>query len=214
MMVPPPSQGALQALPGSTVPSESLHLFWSWPKPVTIKDEADARRAVATILMEGTAEDWRRLDLAAIAPIVDELPLFGGAKRLWATVCRSLAQAEPDREPASRMEKRPDAGADAAILPDPAATVLALDPRHPEARVLLDVYALLGRCDIIEILAIARAMDERVNASWLAKTLAVAEQADFSLAESPAPASEERIKDALLSAAAKLVLWALRAEME
>ncbi len=89
---------ALRAIPGGTVPPESIRLFWSWPKPIEINDDADARRAVTSILLEGNANDWRRLDLAALAPIVDQLPLFGGAAKLWSMVCKEAADVQDRRD--------------------------------------------------------------------------------------------------------------------
>ncbi len=97
---------ALRAIPGGTIPPECIRLFWSWPKPVEINDEADARRAVATVLLEGNADDWRRLDLAALAPIVDELPLFGGAATLWSMVCKEAADILDRRDLVLGEEER------------------------------------------------------------------------------------------------------------
>jgi len=85
-------------LPAGAVPASCLRLFWSWPKPVAVDDEEDARRAVAVILTEGVAEDWRQLDLGALADIVDELPLFGGSLRVWKLVCEEAALTEDRRD--------------------------------------------------------------------------------------------------------------------
>lgn len=97
---------ALHAIPGRTIPPECMRLFWSWPKPVEIGDEADARRAVATILLEGNADDWRRLDLAALAPIANELPLFGGAAKMWNMVCKEVADVQDRRHQVLTGEHR------------------------------------------------------------------------------------------------------------
>lgn len=84
-------------MPGGVVPERCLRLFWPWPKPVKVDDEADARRAVAVILSERVAEDWCQLDLGALADVVDELPLFGGSVRVWELVCEEEALMEDRR---------------------------------------------------------------------------------------------------------------------
>lgn len=109
---------ALHALPHGTIPPECMRLFWSWPKPIEVNDETDARRVIATILSEGNADDWRRLDIAALAPIVDELPLFGGASKMWSALCKEAADMRSRRDLVLDDGQRRVLRAAAQVLPE------------------------------------------------------------------------------------------------
>ena len=42
----------------------------------------DALRALATILQNGTPDDWRALDRDALVSVLDDVPIFGHAAEL------------------------------------------------------------------------------------------------------------------------------------
>lgn len=106
-----------RALRGGAIPTRSLRLFWSWPKPVRVMNEDTARQAVSTILLEGTPSDWREINFAALAPMVDSLPLFGGAKSLWAEISQEAATLHQNLERVLGPEQRQVLRVAAAVLP-------------------------------------------------------------------------------------------------
>ena len=66
---------------------ESLRrLFWyrcGPPSEEELKDPGAVLAAVANVLREGTAEDWRWLDHGVVAPLAEELPMFGAQAAVW-----------------------------------------------------------------------------------------------------------------------------------
>ena len=74
---------ARMALPTSPWPAHLRRLFWSRADLPVVQSPDDALRALATILQNGTPDDWRALDWDALVPILDTVPVFGRAAEFW-----------------------------------------------------------------------------------------------------------------------------------
>lgn len=74
---------ARMALPGSPWPPHLRHLFWSQADLPPMDSSEDALRALATILQNGTPDDWRALDREALVAVLNDVPIFGHTAEFW-----------------------------------------------------------------------------------------------------------------------------------
>lgn len=82
---------ATDVLPGGQLTPRLARLFWSWPHIPDLYNPDEAIQAVATILQEGTPDDWAQLNIPALCRVIDEVPLFGNSATLWHHVCEREA---------------------------------------------------------------------------------------------------------------------------
>lgn len=79
--------------PGGLTPRQR-GLFWFRAEPPELDDPDDARTALATVLHEGTPDDWAPLNVVALASLLDEVPLMGWSAAFWRQVCEEASSVD------------------------------------------------------------------------------------------------------------------------
>lgn len=108
------------AFPNGQLGDRMKRLFWSWSAPPSgaeLEDPQTALHALATILAEGDADDWRSLDQRVLCSVADELPLFGPLAAVWVGYYREEKEMEDRRKEVLEDEQRQILRLAAKVLP-------------------------------------------------------------------------------------------------